>query len=68
MSENAPNHISDNQLWNWLQEERAPGLEIAFDDNNIPVPLTVAINLNILYELKSMNNLLQLIARRLEDG
>lgn len=66
MSDTAPNHISDTQLWNWMQQEQEPGLELAFDDKN-SVPQSAAINLNILFELRTMNNLLQLIAKRLEN-
>ena len=66
MSDNAPNHISDNQLWNWFKKEQEPGLELAFDDTN-SVPQSNSISLNILFELRSMNNLLQLIAHRLDN-
>lgn len=64
---NAPNHISDTQLWNWMQQEQEPGLELAFDDHN-SVPQGSSINLNILFELRTMNNLLQLIAKRLDNA
>ena len=67
MSDNAPNHISDTQLWDWLRQEQEPGLEMIFTNPDISVPLSNAINLNILFELKTINHNLQKIARSLEN-